>query len=258
MGGQDGADVLGKIQEEMERRDVVLNIIAYNALMDALVKCGNPEQSFQVYNSLSQMNIDPTVETFSTLLLAASKDSSEGIDKAFRTWSEMKATGIAPDSQCYGSLFVCLRNAGASPSLLEACAHSTTVPLLSQVEKTSMDTQASQTSSKTSQLVSSHFTTVPLASDVHFKLFFAPGNERRWIENEGLDVFISHLKTEKLRTNIRLFQLLIPLIPDNEYLLKTMKNSHIAADDQFCLALIRDRLQRGDQDGARVSECVNT
>ena len=234
----------------MERRNVILNIVSFNALMVALVKCGHPERSFEVYSSMSQLGISPSVETFSTLLLAASKDDQNGIDGAFRTWVEMRATGIQPDSQCYGSLLLCLRDAGVSSTLLEPCDHSTIVPPLTLGSRvTKLDAVPTE---KVLHLVADGVVEVALDQDMHFKLLFISGKKRRWIENEGLDIFLDHMKKEGLRIDIKLCHILVSLVPDIEYLLQKMKSYGVAPDDHCILAAIRHKLLLGDQSGAKV------
>ena len=250
VGGQEGAEVLSKLQVEIDRRNVILNDVSYNALLTAMVKCDQLEQSFEAFSNMSQMGIAPTVETFSILLLAASKDNREGIDKALRIWTEMIALGIVPDSKCYGSLLLCLRNGGASSLLLEECSHTTIVPAITPTKGTEATPEASD---KSLNLVADCFMTIQLTSDFNFKVFFMSEKEQRWIENDGLDMLLQYLKSEELRVDIRLFHLLVPLVPDTEHLLKSMKTFRAAPDDQCNLALIRYRLSLGDQTGARVS-----
>ena len=257
VGGQEGANILSRLQVEMEKRDFILNDISYNALLAALVKCDQLEQSFEAYSNMSQMGIAPTVETFSILLLAASRDNKEGINKALRIWTEMVAMGIAPDTKCYGSLLLCLRNGGASSVLLEECDHTTTVPPITAIEDTDA-TLLPKTSGRNLKLVADSFMTMELTNDLNFKVFFMSEKERRWIENDGLDTLLMYLKGKHLRVDVRLFHLLVPLLPDTEYLLQSMKTFHASPDDQCILALIRYRLSLGDQTGARVSKSTCT
>lgn len=250
VGGQEGAEILSKLQVEMDKRNVILNDISYNALLTALVKCDLLEKSFEAFSNMSQMGIAPTVETFSILLLAASKDNREGIDRALRIWTEMITLEIVPDSKCYGSLLLCLRNGGASSLLLEECSHTTMIPAITLTKETDATSKIAE---KSLNLVADCFMTIELTSDFNFKVYFMPEKKQRWIENDGLDMFLQYLKSEQICVDVRLFHLLVPLIPDTEYLLKSMETFCASPDDQCILAMIRCRLSLGDQTGAKVS-----
>ena len=126
--GPPAAPILGKIQDEIERRKVELNVISYNALISALAHCGMVDEAFEVYDKILQLAYQPTLETYSTLLVAAGKDRESGLERALHTWSEMQHSTLQPDLFSYNCLLQCLRDGGIPDGFSEACYHQTVVP----------------------------------------------------------------------------------------------------------------------------------
>ena len=110
--GPKSLDQLTRIRAEIERREVLLNNIATNALISALASCEQPKEAYQVYLDMLKLSLQPDIQTFGSLLLAAAKDLETGVELAQRMWAEMLASGFQPDLHSYNLLLQCLRDAG--------------------------------------------------------------------------------------------------------------------------------------------------
>ncbi len=247
--GPRSLDYLSRIRDEIDRRNVVLNTIASNALISALASCGKHEEAFEVYSDMQKAQLLPQAHTFSSLLSAAASDHVTGLVHAQRVWSEMIACGIRPDLQCYSLLLQCLRDAGVPQGMRRAVEKEEEVGgLRSEDVVVRPWAQAPFTVSRDRQLT----------------LFLGGGRRRwerrgerkevRWMEKEDS----SWLLGEAGKVGVKLFHLLASLVLDPAHLLAEMERRRVRPDGPLMVAAIRTQAHLGNFQLARVSEgCGN-
>ena len=254
---------LQKIQAEMERRDVHLNNIASNALISALASCDQYEDAFQVYLDMMNMRIEPDIQTFGSLLAAASKDPERGLERAQRIWSEMLASGFSPDLYCYNLLLQCLRDAGLPDTMKQPAMIEKEIPKITELrlkkmtsndpgERASVLGTGGSVSGSSVEMIGRlestsvvHFTTSPRQN---LTLYLDPRG-LRWVDE--VDV-IAVLKQARTRLSIHTFHLLASLVVDSGYLLHKMATRKVKPDARFMVAAIRMQAQLRNVEGAKV------
>lgn len=255
---------LEKIQAEIERRSIHLNLIASNALIAALASCEQHENAFQVYLDMLKMNVSPDIQTFGSLLAAASKDLERGLEKAQRVWSEMLASSFSPDLYSYNLLLRCLRDAGIPENMKQPAMVEKGIPKITEsrlrilTSKQSTRTDMSSTGRDKGENSSVEIIgRIESTAVVHFIL--SPGHKLTlYIDPKGLRwvnevEVIAALKQAKTRLDIRTFHLLASLVVDSEYLLQKIATRRgVEPDSRFMVAAIRMQAQLRNIEGAKV------
>lgn len=248
--GPPAKEYLLKIQEEMERRNVTLNGIATNAHLSAMASCRLHEEAFETYEKMSSQRLNPDLQTFGTLLQAASKDERNGLERAQRVWLDLATQDdVAPDTLCYNQLLLCMREAGIPSSMRK--------PLPKAKGE-------GENEPRTRKVVSSPPRGVLAANAKEVATFVLPpsGHEirlclgrwgERWLTREDTLGLLEAMKKASLSPDVVTFNLLIGLALDTECVLKAMEEANIPPDRKFWIATIRSLALRGDLKGARVS-----
>ena len=266
---------LEKIQAEIERRNIHLNIIGSNALISALASCEQHESAFQVYLDMLKMNVSPDIQTFGSLLSAASKDPERGLEKAQRVWSEMLASNFSPDLYSYNLLLRCLRDAGIPESMKEPAMVEKGIPMITESRLRNATSNYSKERVKQSVGTDVSLTgrdkgengfveivgIIESTAVVHFTL--SPGHQLtlyidpkglRWVDEVET---IAALKQAKTRLDIRTFHLLASLVVDSGYLLQKIATRRgVEPDSRFMVAAIRMQAQLRNIEGAKVVSYV--
>lgn len=257
--GPRSVQYLTKIRDEIERRDVVLNTIASNALISALASCGKHEEAFEVYQDMLKTQLEPQVHTFGSLLGAAAADPVLGLERAQRVWREMTACRIAPDLQCYSLLLHCLRDAGVPQSMrrpmTEGVEHEVAVSVIRKEEG------GLECLYKDDVIVRSRVQ-VPFTVAANRELtLYLGGGRRRWEQGrERKEVRwlgrkdANWLLGEAGRVGVKLFHLLASLVVDPAYLLGEMERRRVKPDGPLMVAAIRTQAHLGNFQGAKVRE----
>lgn len=272
--GLESQEYLKKIQAEIERRNVILNQIAMNALISALAACERHEEAFQVYLDMPKLRLEPSMHTFSSLLQAASKDRVGGLETAQRVWTEMLACGFQPDVYSYNLLLMCLRDAGIPESMEQSVSGSgeEEVPRDShEMETGTTDSKemtrrpASSPVAKATSLVSwTLFPTIkqtPSERKGQFlnqreskKLTLSLGKGNlRWLEEGEVEQLLESMQMVGLKPDIRTFQLLASLLVSAPFLLQQMEVHGVALDKKCVVTMIRAQALLGNLEEARVS-----
>lgn len=255
---------LEKIQAEIERRSIHLNLIASNALISALASCEQHENAFQVYLDMLKMNVSPDIQTFGSLLAAASKDLERGVEKAQRVWSEMLASSFSPDLYSYNLLLRCLRDAGIPEYMKQPAMVEKGIPKITEsrlrnlTSKQSARTDMSSTGRDKGENGSVEIIgRIESTAVVHFIL--SPGHKLtlyidpkglRWVDEVEV---IAALKQAKTRLDIRTFHLLASLVVDSGHLLQKIATRRgVEPDSRFMVAAIRMQAQLRNIEGAKV------
>ena len=126
--GPRALEILEKVEAEVERRGVSLNILSFNAQLLAMIHCGvEPEDIIEVFEGIkTSTKLRPTIETFSTILVAASADSNKGLETALTVW-KLLCSALKPDLYCYNAFLTCLRDAGVPDHMTAPSDYSTKV-----------------------------------------------------------------------------------------------------------------------------------
>ncbi len=258
--GPHSLNYLNKIREEIERRNVVLNTIPSNALISALVSCGMPEEAFEVYSDMLKAQLEPQVQTFCSLLAAASADLVTGLEKAQRVWREMVACGIVPDLPCYLVLLQCLRHAGVPQGMREMAEKEWGEKEVVVEVRRKEEGGGVESVYKDDVLVKPR-SQVPfvLSSNRQLTLYLGGGRRKwgkwngkevRWIEKADVDWLLGEVKG----VEVRLFNVLASLLLDPGYLLSEMERRKVEPDGPLMVAAIRTQAHLGNLQGAKVRQ----
>ena len=250
--GPKASEILNKIRTEIDRRDVLLNNIATNALISALAACGKNEEALQVYLDMHNKRIEPDVQTFGSLFLSAARDEEGGLEMAQRVWSEMAASGVQPDLHSYNMMVQCLRD-GGTPQQVEDNEKQVTVSLF-DVEQLKKRNDDSSDRTRVAVLGVSGKVDISLSTSCSISLNFgrtraARGVPLRWLDREDVERVFAEME---MFPDIRTFHLLAQLMVDPSYLLIMMDKCRVIPDAKFMIAAIRMQSQLGNTDGAKV------
>ena len=263
--GHKSSDILDKVQDEIERRSVLLNSISTNALITALAACGRHDDARDIYANMVNKSMNPDPHTFSSLLLAAAHNKEGGFEAGQRAWSEMIASGIQPDLHCFNVLLQCVRDSGISPNVLERVGEEKRSITL----KLNYDDDGSAVCQDDSITIKLHVSGVAGfslgdGSKLMVHLGHVEGKARgvrgptiRWLETEDIEMLFTLLKKLKLQPEIITFHILAHLSFDPSLLMREMaklKRRGVIPDSRFMVAAIKMQALLGNLTGAKV--CV--
>ena len=247
--GPKAADIVNKIIQEMERRDVQLNTVSYNAQLSALVHCGLIGQAFELFSSTKAPQ--STIETFCTLLLAAAKDRTEGIEKGLLVWNEL-VKKFKPNLYCYNTLLLLVRDGGIPKCMTQFSDHTTIIPCLSETK-----------AEVVKDIVAAKELSLTFSSpneSLQLKIYISKRGVR-WIEEESFSNILRSMEYWKIKPDIRTVSLLSSLVPTFSDILLLAKDNGIKVDDQLIKSASQLRRACGDLAGAKVgwtltSKCI--
>ena len=102
--------LLAEINTRISKKDLEMNVITYNAVIQAITVCGDPLRAFEIYKEMQYNNIKPDGHTFSSLLTACSFDRVDGPSMALKMIEEMKSLKIKPDIYIFNSVLKVMRD----------------------------------------------------------------------------------------------------------------------------------------------------
>ena len=263
--GPKATEILKKLQEEIERRNVHLDTISTNALLAALAACGFHDNTWDIYESMIKRGVNPDPQTFTSLLVASTHDKVGGFKAAQRAWSEMC---VHPDLHCFNVLLKCIRDCGIIPSILERVdKEKKTITL--KLDLVNFDDNGSSFCQDEAAIVKldvSGVASFALGEGSSLKVYVGQvtGKERgglrgpaiRWLENEDVEKLLSLLKKLQLPPEVRTFNLLAQLTFDASFLMREMaklKRRKVRPDSQFMVTAIKQQALLGNLPGAKVS-----
>ena len=259
--GPKSSKILDKLQDEVERRNVLLNSISSNALITALAACGRHDDAGGIYTDMLNKHMTPDPHTFSSLLLAAAHNKEDGFEAGQRAWSEMIASGVQPDLHCFNVLLQCVRDGGIGPAVLERVSEENrSVALKLNLDFADDDSIMSRDDSVNIELCVSGVATFTLGQGNRLRVYLGhvEGKRRgptiRWLEAEDIKMLFALLKELKLRPEIRTFHLLAHLTFEPSFLMREMAKlkRRVIPDGRFMVAAIKMQALLGNLSGAKV------
>ena len=255
--------ILAKVESEMERRDIRLNSIGANAHISALASCRQQEDALRAYLNMIKVGTEPDLHTYSSLLLASSKDSKGGLLVAQRVWEEMTSSGHKPDLHCFNLLLQCLRDGGLEGTQTRAIEEVVYVPAVdvpSHVQETSRASDSAarliinypisvqQTESFNFNLSRHHSLTISLGS-------VAGGTSKsslRWLDRISVQTLFENMTGVDVKPDIRLFHLLLQLVLSPNTALRYMEGCGVRLDERVVVAAVRAQSRLGNLAGGKV------
>ena len=252
--------LLAEISVRASKQEVEMNVITYNAAIQALAICGDPLQAFEIYKEMQDNGILPDVYTFSSLLTACSLDKFEGPSMAFQLLEEMKALKIKPDIYIFNAVLKIMRNfkvfaqeqRSYLPKAVQSSDFTGTPTETSSGEhdpRFGLDAEEASSEDNLNTLDSllQEENKTAKENDENLKLHhFFPGVEQ----------FIQLMALEDVYPDVRTFNLLLYLTSSKEeesYLMELMKSCNISPDVTFYNTLITKKAKQGDLKKAKVS-----
>jgi pentatricopeptide repeat protein len=259
--GPKSTEILKKLRDEIERRNVHLEKISTNALMAALAACGFHDDTWDIYNGMIERAVNPDPQTFTSLLVATTHDKVGGFEAAQRAWSEMS---IPPDLHCFNVLLQCIRDCGIDPSILERVdKEKRTIDLkLDLVNFEDGGSLICQDEAVSIRLHVSGVAGFALGDGSTLKVYVGQvlgrgvrGPTIRWLETEDIEKLLSFLKKLQLPPEVMTFNLLAQLTFDVSFLVREMaklKRRKVRPDSQFVVTAIKKQALLGNLPGAKV------
>lgn len=250
--------LLAEISKRTANQELEMNVITYNAAIQALVICGDPLQAFDIYQEMQDNRVEPDGHTFSSLLTACSFDKVEGPSTAFKLLEEMKALQIQPDIYIFNSVLKVMRDfkvstEGQKARLLKSMpsADVTEVSSSEHVPRYAHDEESSEGESSELNSVNNSLqegTNHANENDNDLQLHhYFPGVEK----------FIQMMAVENVSPDVRMFQLLLYMMSskdEEDYLMELMKSCNISPDVTFYNTLIKKKAIEEGLLEAKVSE----
>ena len=229
-----------------------MNVITYNAAIQALVICGNPLHAFDIYQEMQDNSVEPDGHTFSSLLAACSLDKVEGPSTAFKLLEEMKSLQIQPDIYVFNSVLKVMRDFKVSTeerrSQLPKAMPSADVKEESSCLRDPTYPPNEETSGVESSEGNSEKSTLPVGnndnSDLQLHHYFP-----------GVEEFIQMMAVENVSPDVRTFHLLLYMTSSKEeedYLMELMKSCNISPDVTFYNTLIKKKAAEEGVQEAKV------
>ena len=291
--GPTAAAILDKVEKEIERRGVRLNNIGMNAHISALASSRRHQDALKVYLDMTKVGVSPDLHTYSGLLLASARDRVGGMIVAQRVWQEMGASRCKSDMYIYNLLLQCLRDAGLEGSQVYKSTDQSYLkrtPYLNlayeekRTRKHSVSKRVEDRCAETRQvtddngisqcvvrqterydfvLTRDQKLTLNLGYVINSNTQKEPTRDQgkepsiRWLEEPSVDLLFHSLKIERLKPDIRLFNLLIQLVLDPSPVLKRMEVCGIALDEKVILTAVKVQARLGSVEGTRVRLIVD-
>ena len=248
--------LLAEIRKRTADQELEMNVITYNAAIQALVICGDPLHAFDIYQEMQNDEVEPDAHTFSSLLAACSFDKVEGPSAAFKILEEMKSLQIQPDIYIFNAVLKVMRDFKVS-----------TEEKRSQLSKSRPRADVTEESSKehgpteTSESESSKLNYLENAlqdgknnasksdNDLQLHHYFP-----------GVEKFIQMMAVENVSPDVRTFQLLLYMTSSKEeedYVMELMKSCNISPDATFYNTLIKKKArEEGLQEAKVAKKCM--
>lgn len=246
--------LLAEIRKRTANQDLEMNVITYNAAIQALVICGDPLHAFDIYQEMQDNNVEPDGHTFSSLLAACSFDKVEGPSTAFKLLEEMKSLQIQPDIYIFNSVLKVMRDfkvsteekrsqlfksmPSANVTEESSCVHDPTYPLDGETS----EGESSELHSEESVLQEGHNND----NDLQLHHYFP-----------GVEEFVQMMAVENVSPDVRTFHLLLYMTSSKEeedYLMELMKSCNISPDATFYNTLIKKKAAKEGVEEAKVSK----
>lgn len=246
--------LLTEINTRLSRDDLEMNVITYNAAIQAVTVCGDPYRAFEIYKEMKHNNIKPDGYTFSSLLNACAFDKVEGPSTALELLQEMKSLKVKPDIYIFNTVLKVMRDfkvfnqEQTRPELPSEHVQNSRNIVTQSVKRNSSKDGLKQSSYE--EMKHSNITQVTLDSslqsveDLKLHRHF-PGVER----------FIQMMAIEDVYPDVRTFQLLLYLTSskaEEDYLMDLLKSCNISPDVTFYNTLVKRNALDGDLVKAKV------
>ena len=260
---QNAEKLLMEINSRISRDDLEMNVITYNAAIQAVTVCGDPLRAFEIYNEMKHNNIKPDGHTFSSLLTACSFDKVEGPSLAIELLAEMKSMKIKPDLYIYNSVLKVIRD----HRIFVTEKHSQ-FPTNSVNLKTAQKMKAKNGKGNTNNIQPTPGYTVLSLDKATSPLGKLHTDNVRMESSEilalhsyfpGVEKFLQMMAAEEVYPDVRTFQLLLYMTSsraEEEYLIDLMKSCDISPDVTFYNTLVRRSALEGNLLSAKVCKIV--
>ena len=247
--------LLTEINTRMTRDDLEMNVITYNAAIQAVTVCGDPIRAFEIYKEMKHNNVKPDGHTFSSLLTACSFDKVEGPSIAIKLLDEMRSMKIKPDLYIYNSVLKVIRD-------FKVFNTAKNLQFYSNPMRNFTNSLAEEVSEKANKGDTIDINYDKLSQDTDSSL--GDVNNARMERSEdlklqnyfpGIEKFLQMMAAEEVYPDVRTFQLLLYLTLSNaeeEYLMELMKGCNISPDVTFYNTLVRKSALKGNLQTAKV------
>lgn len=250
---QNAEKLLMEINSRNSRRDLDMNVITYNAAIQAVTVCGGPFRAFEIYNEMKHNNVKPDGHTFSSLLTACSFDKVEGPSLAIELLAEMKSMKIKPDLYIYNSVLKVIRDhrifiTEKNSQFSTNSVNSKTVQKMKA--KNGKDDTNNIQPTPGDTILSLDKTTSPLGK-LHTDIARMESSESLALHSyfPGVEKFLQMMAAEEVYPDVRTFQLLLYMTSsraEEEYLIELMKSCNITPDVTFYNTLVRRSALEGN------------
>lgn len=252
--------LLAEIRKRTANQELEMNVITYNAAIQALVICGDPLHAFDIYQEMQDNEVEPDGHTFSSLLAACSFDKVEGPSAAFKLLEEMKSLQIQPDIYIFNSVLKVMRDFKVS-----------TEDQRSQLLRSGPSANVTEESSKEHDLMNNdEEASESISSELNYEenTFQDGNNDASKNDSDlqlhhyfpGVEQFIQMMAVENVSPDVRTFHLLLYMTSSKEeegYLMELMRSCNISPDATFYNTLIKKKaIEEGFQEAKVTKKCM--
>ena len=256
--------LLAEINLRIKRDDLEMNVITYNAAIQAVTVCGDPLRAFEIYKEMKHNNFKPDGHTCSSLLAACSFDKLEGPTKALEILEEMKSLKIKPDIYIFNAVLKVMRDFKVFTQDQKTELSSKSVPSSEIAETQALERKINggkrnpkQTHEEEKSEDKATKPNMSCSSLQDGNNFAKQSDEDLKLHSyfPGVEKFIQMMAIEDVYPDVRTFQLLLYMASskaEEEYLMQLMKSCNISPDVTFYNTLVKKNAVEGDLQKAKV------
>ncbi|XP_022784229.1 pentatricopeptide repeat-containing protein 1, mitochondrial-like isoform X2 [Stylophora pistillata] len=239
-----------EISLRVPKDELEMNLITYNAAIQAFAVCGNPDRVFDVYQEMRKNKFVPDEYTFTSLLAACCLDPDEGPRLAFQLLEEMKWFRLRPNIYIYNSVLKVMRNFKLSQQKQTLCLPKDAKSPVKGERTSEHETRFDGDSETSDSEINYEFS----SSENHLQeVSMLEKQNDKSVELQdyfpGVEKFIQIMALEDVNPDIRTFQMLLHLTASKSeegYLMNLMKSCKITPDAIFFHSIIKTKALEGD------------
>lgn len=270
----DGLEQAKNLRKIMIQKGVEPNEIIMNTMINAFGRCGDIETAFELVDEMKEKKLRLEVHTMNHLLQACCSDKEYGFRHALLVWHKIYQRNMNPDIFSFNTMLRCVRDCGMGDletmrnvltMIFSASQQRLKIKASKQAQTLFIDDKPSTTVAdsvdkvKTEDRMPNLLAKLPHLGSL-VKMNEVKTSEDRLLLLGGLSGFTKEMELLKIRPQVKTFSQLLDCVPQTREaeheLIEKMREVRVRADTDFFNLLMKRRILRGDDAGAKVIHTI--